>query len=257
MSTQSRSLNQESRPGIIQAKLAGGSVPDALEDEADRIAQHTLAPRAKGFVEPKPGRRGIAALRDPLGGDSRLADADIGASAPLDPSVRERMEPRFGRDFSSVQVHTGPDAGRSARSFGAVAYTLGRHIVFADGRFAPDSIDGQRLLAHELTHVVQQDGRASLPSPQLKAIATRFQDEPTLDAISDGKKVLKQGDKGEAVIRVTTALSELGHYKILAIDENFDPPVTTAVSSYQAAKGLKGKVPDRDRGETDLRQARQ
>ena len=66
---------------------------------------------------------------------------------------------------------------------------------------------------------------------------------PRLDALSEGKKVLKEGDKGEAVIRVTTALSELGHYTNPVIDENFDPPLTAAVSSFQTAKGLKGKVP--------------
>ena len=139
------------------------------------------------------------------------------------------MEPRFGHDFSGVRVHTGPEAGRSARSFGALAYTLGRNLVFRDGQYAPHTSDGQRLLAHELAHVVQQHARAGTPSPQLKAAATRFQDEPTLDDISEGKKVLKQGDKGEAVIRITTALSELGHYTNSIIDENFDPVLTTAV----------------------------
>jgi peptidoglycan hydrolase-like protein with peptidoglycan-binding domain len=100
------------------------------------------------------------------------------------------------------------------------------------------------LLAHELAHVVQQRTQAGVPSPQLKAAATRFQDEATLDAISDGKKVLKRGDKGEAVIRVTTALSELGYYTNSTIDENFGTVLTRAVSSYQTAKGLKGTVPD-------------
>jgi hypothetical protein len=75
-----------------------------------------------------------------------------------------------------------------------------------------------------------------------KAVAIRFQDEPTLDQVSDGKKVLKEGDKGEPVLRITTALSELGHYTSSVIDENYDSFVKTAVIKYQDAKTLKGKA---------------
>ena len=96
-------------------------------------------------------------------------------------------------------------------------------------------------------------GAASL---QRKVSATRFQDEPTLDAVSEGRTVLKENDKGEAVVRVTTALSELGHYIVPTIDENYDPPLTSAVKSYQAAKGitekaLEGKVEQKTFGMLD------
>src|SRR5262249_45008146 len=73
---------------------------------------------------------------------------------------------------------------------------------------------------------------------QRKVNAIRFQDEPTLDDISEGKKVLKEKDKGEAVIRITTALAELGYYISNIIDENFDPPLTSPVNKFQAAKSL-------------------
>jgi hypothetical protein len=66
------------------------------------------------------------------------------------------MEPRFGHDFSKVRVHTDAKAGDSARAIHALAYTAGNHIVFAPARFAPGSQAGQKLLAHELTHVLQQ-----------------------------------------------------------------------------------------------------
>jgi hypothetical protein len=66
------------------------------------------------------------------------------------------MEPRFGHDFSGVRVHTDNRATASARSIDALAYTVGSHVVFGAGQFAPDTIAGRRLLAHELTHVVQQ-----------------------------------------------------------------------------------------------------
>ena len=75
---------------------------------------------------------------------------------PLDRGTRGFMETRFGHDFSHVRVHTDPRAGESARSVNAVAYTVGNDIAFATGRYAPATRQGQYLLAHELTHVVQQ-----------------------------------------------------------------------------------------------------
>ncbi|GLH74136.1 hypothetical protein GETHLI_26380 [Geothrix limicola] len=75
---------------------------------------------------------------------------------PLDPATRAFMEPRFGQDFSRVRVHADAGAAASAREVGARAYTVGRHIVFGPGGFSPASPGGRELLAHELTHVVQQ-----------------------------------------------------------------------------------------------------
>jgi hypothetical protein len=75
---------------------------------------------------------------------------------PLDAATRALMEPRFGYDFSSVRVHTDAKAAESAREVNAHAYTVGHNIVFGARQFAPGSHEGQRLLTHELTHVVQQ-----------------------------------------------------------------------------------------------------
>lgn len=80
---------------------------------------------------------------------------------PLDAETRAFMEPRIGHDFSRVRVHADERAGESARSVGARAYTVGRDVVFNSGRFAPRTHAGLRLLAHELTHVVQQQGSDS------------------------------------------------------------------------------------------------
>jgi len=66
------------------------------------------------------------------------------------------MEPRFGHDFSQVRVHTGPRADESTRAVNALAYTVGPDIAFGDGQYAPETANGQKLLAHELAHVVQQ-----------------------------------------------------------------------------------------------------
>ena len=82
---------------------------------------------------------------------------------PLDAGTRAFFEPRFGRDFSAVRVHAGVSAAASARAVSADAYTVGRDIVFREGAFEPGADRGRRLLAHELTHVVQQG--AAPPAP--------------------------------------------------------------------------------------------
>lgn len=78
------------------------------------------------------------------------------SGAPLDVVLRQDMERRFGYDFSRVRVHSGTAAAQSADDVNARAYTVGQNIVFGGGRFAPDTRDGRQLLAHELTHVIQQ-----------------------------------------------------------------------------------------------------
>lgn len=84
---------------------------------------------------------------------------------PLDERTRSNYESVFGRDLSGVQVHTDSQAAESARSVNALAYTVGRHIVFGAGQFAPDTTGGRHLLAHELVHTLQQ-GQAGSSSSQ-------------------------------------------------------------------------------------------
>jgi hypothetical protein len=79
---------------------------------------------------------------------------------PLDSETRHNMDQRFGHDFSKVRIHTDTEAAHSAEAISARAYTYGNHIVFRGGGYAPASVDGRRLLAHELTHVIQQRSSA-------------------------------------------------------------------------------------------------
>jgi hypothetical protein len=100
--------------------------------------------------------------------------------SPLDTATRVQMEASLGADFADVRVHTGGEADRSARSLGANAYTTGTDIVFAEGRYDPSSIDGQRTLAHELTHVVQQrsgpvDGETTETGVKVSDPSDRFE----------------------------------------------------------------------------------
>jgi hypothetical protein len=84
---------------------------------------------------------------------------------PLDHETRSFMEPRFGHDFSRVRVHTDTQAAESARAVGALAYTVGRDIVFGTGQYSPRTETGRGLLAHELTHVRQQSSGGIPNSP--------------------------------------------------------------------------------------------
>lgn len=93
-----------------------------------------------------------------------------GGGQPLTASERSFFEPRFGLDFSRVRVHTGARAAEAAQAVHAQAFTVGRNVVFGAGQYAPGTTHGQRLMAHELTHVVQQ-AQGRTPSIQRVEVA--------------------------------------------------------------------------------------
>ncbi|NDP63660.1 MAG: DUF4157 domain-containing protein [Polaromonas sp.] len=146
----------------LQTKLAIGASHDPLEREADQVADQVLAaPNHSAFsLAPPQIQRftgeaaGQAAAQAPASVDRVLSSA----GRPLEPALRQDMEQRFSHDFSRVRVHTDRAAEQSAYDVNAHAYTVGHDVVFGAGRFAPRTHEGRRLLAHELTHVVQQSG---------------------------------------------------------------------------------------------------
>jgi Domain of unknown function (DUF4157) len=159
-----------SHTGIIQRKLAVGRSTDPLEREADRVAEQVMATPSPSLISATPPR--IQRHREPASGELTAAPASVdqilaGSGRPLDPPLREEMEHRFQQDFSRVRVHTDASAAQSAHELNAHAYTAGHHVVFGEDRFAPQREAGRRLLAHELTHVVQQSGPASCSSHAL------------------------------------------------------------------------------------------
>lgn|GEM_PF-5676364 len=114
-----------------------------------------------GRVQPKadlstPGGAGEGSGVQLDGAASSAVDAVRSGGQPLSPSARSYFEPRFGRDFSDVRVHADSGAAETSRALHAQAFTYRNHIAFAAGRYVPDTIPGRKLLAHELTHVVQQ-----------------------------------------------------------------------------------------------------
>ncbi len=92
---------------------------------------------------------------------------------PLDSGTRAYMEPRFGHDFSKVRIHADSKAAESAQVINAQAYTAGKDMVFGLGQYAPTTTKGQRLLGHELTHVVQQSNTINVPVIQRAETDTR------------------------------------------------------------------------------------
>lgn len=118
---------------------------------------------------------------------------------PLDAAVREVLEPRFGRDFSQVRVHADSRAAESAQAVDALAYTVGREIVFAGGRYEPGRGEGLKLLAHELTHVTQQEGRDASGPLRVGPAGDAFEQEA--DRMAEGAGPLHFGSAAAGLQR--------------------------------------------------------
>jgi hypothetical protein len=164
--------NAKARPAI-HAKLTIDSPEDEAEREANRIADVVvLLPDSQlnrasqnifsGYQNAPDNRRDLqpkltaAKGAGPVHVPAMVQETLSSSGRPLDAATRANMEPRFGHDFSQVRVHTDAAAERSAKALQADAYTLGHHITFAAGQYRPHQEWGQQLLAHELTHTLQQ-----------------------------------------------------------------------------------------------------
>jgi hypothetical protein len=155
----------------------------------------TAAPELVGTPTGTPGAPETEAPQAPPLQIQRLAAAPGPATAPpsveaslatpgqaLDTGTRQFMEQRFGHDFGRVRIHADTQAAASAAEVQALAYTVGSDVVFGQGQYMPGTAAGRRLLAHELTHVVQQD--ANSPHLQRQDIP-----EPTLTSSGDTRRV--------------------------------------------------------------------
>lgn len=133
-------------------QLALGPADDRQELEADRVATRVMHRQ-----EPTGARVGPAAEL-PGAAPGSVGDVLRMPGRPLDAATLGFFQPRFGRDFRDVRVHTDGAAAAAVEDVRAQAYTVGRHIAFGAGRYAPGTAAGRALLAHELAHVVQQRG---------------------------------------------------------------------------------------------------
>lgn len=167
------------RSGRLQAKLTIGQPGDVYEQEADRVAEQvmrmpepqdraTVSRQAQGIriqrmcAECEEEEKALHAKNIPGGTPEVTLDleghinASRGGGHPLPESVRAFFEPCFGHHFSGIRVHTNGDADKLNRALSARAFTTGQAIYFRDGEYNTSSSSGRELLAHELTHVVQQ-----------------------------------------------------------------------------------------------------
>ncbi|PWB50049.1 MAG: hypothetical protein C3F06_13180 [Candidatus Methanoperedenaceae archaeon] len=170
------------KSGTIQAKLRVGQPGDIYEQEADKVAEQVM--RMSDISEAKDTRmqekcpKCLKGLNRFMGKDEKneklqaketrnqtpevkpLIEENIISSKsggqPLPESVRSFFEPRFGYDFSNVKIHNDVKAAESARVLQAHAFTFGEDLFFGEGQYEPETIHGKTVLAHELTHIVQQ-----------------------------------------------------------------------------------------------------
>ena len=168
----------KSRRMFIQPKLTINEPGDQYEKEADTVADHIMTMN-DAFIQPKfisNIQRKCAHCEEE---ENKMQRKEIneekaethngvenyignlnGSGQPMPEEVRSFYEPRFGYDFSNVKVHTDDVAAKSAQSINALAYTTGNNIVFNENQYSPGTEKGKKLLAHELTHVVQQGTNA-------------------------------------------------------------------------------------------------
>ena len=202
----------------MQMKLAINEPGDAYEQEADQVAEHVMRmPVGEISTRQRDGVARPLIQRRAMGSADGIADGIAEAppmvhevlsshGQPLDAAMRAFFEPRFGHDFSQVRVHAGGMAEQSARDVNAHAYTVGHNIVFGAGRFSPETLAGRRLIAHELTHVVQQSGANKIPHdhgnaqhgpspvfPVSTAQSGVVQRQPASKTEAHYKKLVKQG----------------------------------------------------------------
>ena len=183
----------------LQRKAQVSTPGDRFEREADEVADQVMRmarPSAIGNASPALQRKCTACedenkesiQREAASNDSASLDPTTATQvaarggAALSAELRDYFEPRFNHDFGAVRVHAGNDADQGARAVQARAYTVGPDIVFGSGEFAPHTDSGKRLLAHELTHVIQQSGGSATISRAPSPTDSTRPDRPPIEA---------------------------------------------------------------------------
>ena len=158
--------------GTLQRCSNGVECPECRAKREQREQQEGKLQRAAVNTAPTPAVPPI------------VHDVLSSPGQPLDRDTRAFMESRFGHDFSGVRVHADARAAQSARAVSALAYTVGRDVVFGSGQYRPGTMMGKRLLAHELTHVVQQGGGQNALQSKLEIGETDAPSEHKADNVA-------------------------------------------------------------------------
>lgn len=211
----SRAAAAATAVSIQRAAMTVSSPHDPEEREAEATAGAVMRMRSGVADAPSPPRLGDSTIRRVAadggtvasGGDGgETASADVaaeieaaGSGAPFDAEVLDHMGPRFGADFTGVGVHTDARAARLSEQLGARAFTVGDQVFFGPGQFQPRTDAGKHLIAHELTHTLQQRGGARRQvwrEPKAKPTAPK----PTLPKEPVGKLATGRLDPKEKTI---------------------------------------------------------
>ena len=276
---QESSDNEDDPMKSVQTKLSIGAPGDKYEQEADSVAERVMSmsapanpqavqrqseseeeliqkqplsasitPLIQRFSEEevqtkasvqKAGESGASQAGASL--ESRLS-SQKGGGTPLDDEVKGFMEPRFGNDFSSVRIHTNGGAVQMNKELNAQAFTHGSDIYFNAGRYNPGSDEGKQLLAHELTHVVQQTGVKKLQRKPLTSLQSNKQ-TPQVKQLS-GHHSKEEKTKTPATSAVSgVALSGIPDLSIQAkadpgqiLEQLKNTPPTSAPAGYDRAQ---------------------
>jgi hypothetical protein len=262
-------------PPVVQRKPAISSPGDPHEREADEVAEQVMQMQdgALRATHAAPGgviQRACAACEDEdrgatiqrkwirsvtaeegLDADAAVRGAERGGQ-PLPEGARLFMERRFGYDFSRVRVHADAEAASAAHAVRARAYTSGRDIVFGSGEYAPETAEGKHLLAHELTHVVQQGGAppasgsalASGPAAAATSAPLSLQRQPapaTFDVAAKATEVEKLVRPGNDEAQALKKLDEISDMAdLLAVVDKLyaDADASNPDESSRRAYGL-------------------
>lgn len=245
---------------VLQTKMTVGSADDAYEREADDVAKQvveSLVDDGKADVQRqveeeeelqmKPLQGQISASGGEVDAElERSIDQMKGNGSPIADGVRAPMEEAFGSDFSGVRVHSNKDADAMNRQMGARAFTTGQDIFIRQGDYKPASPSGRELLAHELTHVVQQGGSQPLQTLRedsiQRAIIPRIRQAFGYKIGSDAsKKLLENAFEGREF-----DVSNISIVSEAELKKKYDE--ATSEGEYDQTGGLEGFT-DVDTGE--------
>lgn len=191
---------QQSSPEDAQAQPSLKNTAQ-LNHNFGQLAIHSVIQSRRSHDEPNAPQVGEV-VQSKQDGNDGAASTDLetnlaqsqGNGTPLPDNVRSFMEPRFGVDFSAVRVHTDSRAVQMNRELGAQAFTHRDQIYFGSGKYSPDSNQGKQLLAHELTHVVQQTGLPQRASESQSPSVQQATEQPRLSRAPAQIQCFKQGN---------------------------------------------------------------
>lgn len=224
---------KEEKEEPIQAKCADCEKEDKVQKKDKKEEEKPVQKKGKNTESEIPDKE----LEEKL-------NTSKGSGTGLDKSTKKEMESGFGSDFSNVKIHTDANAVQMSQELGAQAFTTGNDVYFNDGKYNPDSREGKHLLAHELTHTIQQTGalqKANDPNANLSEDleAARFKGEFRLEQAHDNLDYLATGSKGEPVEKVQSGLLDLG-YELpkFGADGDFGSETKAAVLNFQSDNSL-------------------